>query len=74
MVRNSNLCCSVRNLLVYTCRYPGGKTMKWEYKIIKLYPVPADRLLQLNTAGALGWELVAVVYNDAFLKRVIGSQ
>ena len=47
--------------------------MYWEYKVVKLFQVPSDTEHQLNVLGKERWELIAVSYNTAFLKREIAS-
>ena len=47
----------------------GRMTILWEYLRIRLKPVDADALFELNRLGALGWELVAVSYSEAYFKR-----
>ena len=46
-------------------------TVRWEYLRVRLKPVDADVIFELNQLGALGWELVAVSYSDAYFKRQI---
>ena len=41
----------------------------WEYSIVPLLPVYRDAVHQLNRAGLEGWELVAIMYRDAYMKR-----
>ena len=49
---------------------------QWEYRTIEFGELPprVRPLTALNTAGAQGWELVAIVGNNvAYLKRPIGK-
>jgi hypothetical protein len=43
---------------------------KWEYLIVQLPADSNQRLSDINTYGAEGWELVAMEYRCCYFKRL----